>query len=298
MEPKAETSKKERGESILKMILSSDSKFTRESIGCDLRMLFGKDYTPEVIADFAEQSKAEHMLALNKFKNDMTSKGLAPATVRRRLVTLKRIINIAYDFEYINHDSLRLVKLPAPVPKNKPEPLTFENVRDMMLSEKRNSISHNKSRAILRLLAENGLRRNEIATLRKIDFDPVNQTLNIMGKGSHGRRTLIHISRKAAEAILDYMKFAKYESDDEPLFHTSGRYIYDRIRTMGRKAGFYARPHLLRHAAITAVANEYNGDLLKILEFSRQKTVKTLYQYIDNKENHQVACVEILSNLF
>ena len=97
---------------------------------------------------------------------------------------------------------------------------------------------------------------------------------------------------------MDYMKFAKYESDDEPLFHTSGRYIYDRIRTMGRKAGFYARPHLLRHAAITAVANEYNGDLLKILEFSRQKTVKTLYQYIDNKENHQVACVEILSNLF
>jgi len=62
----------------------------------------------------------------------------------------------------------------------------------------------------------------------------------------------------------------------------TGSGIYRLVRKLGRKVGINARPHGLRHAAITTAAEITGGNLVAVQKFSRHRNVQTVLIYVDN----------------
>ena len=62
----------------------------------------------------------------------------------------------------------------------------------------------------------------------------------------------------------------------------TGQSIYNIVRTLGEKVGVTARPHQIRHSAITD-ALDLSGDIRAVARFSRHKDIKVLMIYDDNR---------------
>jgi integrase/recombinase XerC len=57
------------------------------------------------------------------------------------------------------------------------------------------------------------------------------------------------------------------------------------IRKLGEKVGIRARPHGLRHAAVTAALDAMKGDIRSVQKFSRHKDVRVLCVYDDQRKD-------------
>ncbi len=65
----------------------------------------------------------------------------------------------------------------------------------------------------------------------------------------------------------------------------SGVYLIRRSQ-LGARAGVNARPHGLRHSAITSALDAFNGDYRKTRAFSRPASLDTVRRYDDNRADH------------
>jgi integrase/recombinase XerC len=83
------------------------------------------------------------------------------------------------------------------------------------------------------------------------------------------------------------------ESTGEYSERLTGGGIYHLVRWLGKQAGVKARPHGLRHAAVTAALDAFDGDYRKVKVFSRHKSLDIVQRYDDNRADHggQVAAV-------
>jgi integrase/recombinase XerC len=108
----------------------------------------------------------------------------------------------------------------------------------------------------------------------------------------------------AKEAIAAWLKWRGTDAPHAPLFinlahnnpgnRISGAGVYDIERfQLGKRANVSARPHGLRHAAITAALDAFAGDYRRARAFSRHASLETVRRYDDNRADHagQVAAV-------
>ncbi len=65
----------------------------------------------------------------------------------------------------------------------------------------------------------------------------------------------------------------------------TGTSIYRLIRGLGERAGSRARPHGLRHAAITEALELTRGNVRTVQRFSGHKDVRTIERYEDNRQD-------------
>jgi integrase/recombinase XerC len=138
--------------------------------------------------------------------------------------------------------------------------------------------------AILRLAFGLGLRRNEIASLDVGHVDLAGNKLHVLGKGSRERIALT-LPKNAKEALAAWLGHRGTSAPDAPLFinlahnssgnRISGAGVYHLIRDqLGKRANVAAaRPHGLRHAAITAL-DAFAGDYRKARAFSRHASLE------------------------
>jgi integrase/recombinase XerC len=156
--------------------------------------------------------------------------------------------------------------------------------------------------AILRLAFGLGLRRNEIASLDIGHADLEGERLYVLGKGSRERIALT-LPKNAKDALAAWLKW-RNDALDAPLFvnlahnskgnRLSGAGVYDIIAyQLGKRASVIARPHGLRHAAITAALDAFQGDYRRARAFSRHSSLETVRRYDDARADHagQVAAV-------
>ncbi len=66
----------------------------------------------------------------------------------------------------------------------------------------------------------------------------------------------------------------------------TGAGIFHIVRQLGNQAGLKVRPHGLRHTAITAALDAFNGDYRKTRAFSRHASLDTVRRYDDNRSDH------------
>jgi integrase/recombinase XerC len=59
--------------------------------------------------------------------------------------------------------------------------------------------------------------------------------------------------------------------------------VYRIVRALGEKAGVRARPHGLRHIAITELLELTGGNVRQVQQFSRHRSVETVLLYDDNR---------------
>lgn len=147
-----------------------------------------------------------------------------------------------------------------------------------------------RDRAIIRLLYGMALRRGEVVSLDLSHVDLETGRLSIMGKGRTERESL-SIPFKALDSLKAWI--AVRGTEDGALFTSldrahfghrlTGTSLYRLVSELGLAVGLVARPHGLRHAAITAALDATNGNTRAVQKFSRHRKLETLSLYDDSR---------------
>jgi integrase/recombinase XerC len=154
-----------------------------------------------------------------------------------------------------------------------------------------------RDRAILALLFDLGLRRAELCGLDLADVERSDNALpaavRIIGKGHREKQRL---TQPEPTGILLAAWLEVRGDEDGPLFgrldrragadpgrRLSGESIRQIIKRLGKAAGCSdrARPHGLRHSAITAALDSYS--IREVQKFSRHSSIDMVMRYDDHR---------------
>ena len=164
-----------------------------------------------------------------------------------------------------------------------------------------------RDRALLHLLYDLALRRAEVVSLDLCDVDLDAGTLRILGKGRLQKETL-SLPARTRKILADWTEvrgmgegplFINFHHDpDIQGRRLSATSLYRMIHDLGKRTGQKVRPHGLRHTAISEAVRKVQAvgmDVTKVLQFSRQKDLKTLQVYIDQVEDAQGKIAELVA---
>ena len=223
------------------------------------------------------------------YRAHLLERDLAPATVNRRLAAVRSLVSLAQVLGMIPW-ALHVagVKSKAYRDTRGPGCNGFKALLAVAVTQKPYKAARDV--ALLHLLYDLALRRGEVVALDLADVDLDGGTVAITGKGrtEKERRTLPLPTR----AVLDAWRTER-GTDPGPLFvnvdrarkggRLTGAGLYAVVRALGKKAGVTARPHGLRHAAITEALELTGGNVRAVAKFSRHADLRTLGFYDDNR---------------
>ncbi len=225
------------------------------------------------------------------YRTHLTGRGLAPATVGRRLAALRSLVKLARTFGQVTWTlEISGPKLTAYRDTRGPG---RDGVRKLLDRVAGDGPAHCRDRAIVRLLYDLGLRRKEVCGLDVADVGTDAGTVAILGKGRTEQETLTCPPPTAAavRAWLD----TGIPVAGGPLFvaldpahrghRLTGQSVYALVKQLGDAAGIRARPHGLRHASISRALDLLNGNIREAARFSRHKRVETLMLYDDARRD-------------
>ncbi len=221
------------------------------------------------------------------YRADLMARGLAAATVNRRLAALRSLVKMARTLGLIPW-SLDVDGLKAAAYLDTRGP-GRTGVRALLHSLDANDAPKaHRDRAILRLLYDCGLRRGEVVGLDVEHVDLAGGRVWILGKGRTGREA-VTLPDPTAAALRSWL--AVHPRCAGPLFvnfdragkgdRLTGTSVHRIVRAAGDNLGLKVRPHGLRHAAITAALDATGGDVRKVAQFSRHRDVRVLTRYDD-----------------
>jgi integrase/recombinase XerC len=240
-------------------------------------------------------SQGQANLAVHAYKGHLAARGLASATVARRLAALRSMVKLArqvgkvewlLEAESPRVETLRDTAGPGAV--------GYRAMRGVIADDA--SPKAVRDRAVVRMLHDLALRRGELCGLDLVDVDRDSSRVAVLGKGRTGKEwlTLPGPTLASLEAWL-----AVRGGDPGPLFHRldrataadkgrlTGEAVRQIVRDLGRKAGLGrdVRPHGLRHLAITTALDRTNGDVRTVQRFSRHKKLDVLMVYDDRRKD-------------
>jgi len=291
------------GARLLKHFLAERTPLTAHAYRLDLedfKIFLRLDFVETAIEKLFGSSHPVAQRLVGNYLASMRRRGLAPATINRRLSTLRslgktaRVLGRApwvLDARNVKMERVRDTR--GPGRENVMRVFTFLRAQPATKPVLRDL-------AILRLCYDLGLRRGEICSVNVADFTAT--SLRVRRKGKLTKTVLI--LPKATHAALEAWLNAR-GSHPGALFinfdeiHRSktgkrltGAAIYEIMRRRGQEAGVTApmRPHGIRHTAITdarvvAAARGYGLD--ELVDFSGHAEVRTLKHYLDDQKSLQ-----------
>lgn len=238
------------------------------------------------------------------YRGALLDRGLAAATVARRLSALKslgkcaRLVGVcswALEVEAPAVESYRDVRGPGD-----------DGYRAMLATAQARAL-HPRGRrdvALLRLLHDLGLRRSEAVNIDlgdvELGSDGTPAGLWITGKGRTARERLT-LPRNTAQALAAWLAdrgdeagpvFVRLDLGSGParaagMPRLSTESVRLLVRDLGERAGLAkpVRPHGLRHQAITNLLDRTNGDVRRVAKFSRHRDLRTLSRYDDARRD-------------
>lgn len=222
-----------------------------------------------------------------RWRNQEIEEGRSPATVNRRLSTLRSLVRMARLVGLVSWSlDVQGVKLQ---PYRDTRGPGLEGVRAILQGIQGDDPKARRDRALVWLLFGMGLRRVEVVRLQVEDLDLEGGLLWVQGKGRRQKEGF-SIPGPVKEALEAWMEtrgtepgplFLRLSQAGKPLGALTGSGLYWVISSLGRNAGVRARPHGLRHAAITAALDKTRGDVRAVQRFSRHADVRTVQLYDD-----------------
>lgn len=286
-------------EGLVREFLKRRSAQTRRAYEDDLRAFAefaGVDSPAAALQTLVSLDQGQaNGLALS-YKNHLIESGLSPATVNRRLATLRSAVKLANQLGLVNWQiTIENEKAQAYRDTTGPGREGFRALLEWAVSQ-RNSRKATRDVAILRLLYDLALRRGEVVSLDLEDYDAENHTLAVLGKG-RAAKAILTLPEPTETALRRWIEVRG--DHPGPLFtncdragkgasneaRLTGRAVHYLVRQLGRKVGLSARPHGLRHAAITEALDLTRGDVRSAQRFSRHRNLQTLTVYDDNRRD-------------
>ncbi|MEP6716461.1 MAG: tyrosine-type recombinase/integrase [Terriglobia bacterium] len=269
----------------------NDSPHTLRNYEADLRdftAYFSPPNTePPVPAQFDLLALREWLAHLYEPKPDGSE--LKPATIRRKLASLRAFFRFLSQQGRIDADPARLLRLPK-MPKMLPQVPNTEVTNalvDAKLPQNRPELERpypQRDRLLLELLYGCGLRIGEAVGANLEDFDRSEGWLRVRGKGRKERQ--VPYGKKVAAALENYCADRALTGAGTPLFlnHRGGRLTDRGARSVVK---FYAtwvvgdssiHPHTLRHAFATDLLSD-GADLRSIQELLGHARLSTTQKY-------------------
>jgi integrase/recombinase XerC len=261
----------------------NDSPHTLRNYGADLRELlqyFSPPNTePPPLASL-------DLLSLREWLAHLYDRGQQPATIRRKLASLRSLFRWLSRERRIEADPARLLRLPK-MPKNIPEVPNAEVTNAMVDGASREDLAQPhpaRDRLLLELLYGCGLRVSEAVGLNLEDLDRTERWLRVRGKGRKERQT--PYGTKAAEALDTWLAMRVSAEELHALFlnHRGARLTDRGAYNIVRFYATYAagdssiHPHTLRHAFATHLLSD-GADLRAIQELLGHARLSTTQKY-------------------
>ena len=225
------------------------------------------------------------------YRAHLVEKGLAPATINRRLAAVRSLVRLARTLGIVPW-VLEVKDVPRQAYRDTRGPDRTGFVRLLAVLDGRDDAKTTRDRAMLRLLYDLALRREEVVSIDLEHVELEGGTVAILGKG-RAERVKLTMPEPTTAALRAWIEVRG--DDAGPLFtnfdpatkggRLTGRSLHRIVVKLGKDAGLKVRPHGLRHAAITEALELTGGDLRAVQRFSRHRDVRVLNAYDDNRED-------------
>ena len=246
----------------------------------DLAAFCAPDSIPAGAERLLSLSHGEANLAIFQYRASMQEKGLAPATINRRLAAVRSLVKLAR--------TIGMVPWAIDVPNVKEE--KYRDTRGPgadAMPALLGATESSRDRAIVHLLFDLALRRVEVTRLDLEDYRP--PSLWVLGKGKAGKLAVTP-PPPTVEALERWL--GDRGDAPGPMFcnldggHARGRLDAGSVNRivggLAKKAGLpHIRPHGLRHSSITLALEMTNGNVRDVQKFSRHRDVRTISTYDD-----------------
>jgi integrase/recombinase XerC len=157
------------------------------------------------VLEFLHLEKSDAVTLVLRYKAHLIRKGLAEATVNRRLAALKSLVAMGRKMGHCVY-SLEDIKAEKVQRYRDTTGISPEDFKRVLSVPDRDTLQGKRDYALLRLLWGNALRRNEISQLNIGDFNQSARTLLIRGKGRGSQTESIDLSRATKDAIAIWLE--------------------------------------------------------------------------------------------
>jgi len=234
------------------------SSHTLRAYECDLR-----HFALNVATDDVDKIDRDTLRAYGRGLLDQEK--LKPATVRRRIATLKVFFRWLEREQIVTANVFHRLEFSVRLPKRLPRALSGEEMTNLLRTANEDvSLSKERYEAqlmqfVVVTLFATGLRIGELTSLRLRDVSASDATIDVHGKGNKERRVYL-TGRQAVNLLKAFMKVrTTIEATTERLLVTdngqpiTAQYIRGRLAALTARAGISRRvtPHMLRHTAAT-----------------------------------------------
>lgn len=242
-----------------------------------------------------------YRLFLNRMEDEHGRK-LTVKTQNYHLIALRAFLKylVKNDIETLAPEKIELSK----IPERTVEFLTREELDRLFRAVDKTKTAGHRDAAILETLYSTGLRVSELCSLNREQVDLKRREFMVRGKGRKPR--IVFLSKKAAEAIENYLKTRK--DNFKPLFINGGKgikadilndenrrltsvSIENIVRKYALKAGIIKKvtPHTLRHSYATELLSN-GADIRSVQEMLGHSSITTtqIYTHITNKALREV----------
>jgi integrase/recombinase XerD len=228
----------------------------------------------------------------------LRNKGLNPATIARRLSTLKHFYKFAVGEGLTDKNPCASIEGPR-LMRKLPKILDENEIVELLLKPDKSTPAGLRDHAILELWYACGLRISEVQRIQISDLMLELQLLRVMGKG--GKERLVPFGRYAHEALSLYMQsgrpsFVKERTGSELFLNRLGggfsrMGLWKMLRKYANQCNFKftVRPHTVRHSCATHMI-EAGADIRTVMEFLGHADISTtqIYTHLDREYLQEV----------
>ena len=209
---------------------------------------------------------------LNDFSYDQALNGLSPATIARRIATIKNF------YMFLESDNLAksIISEEITIPKKDktlPQVLSEEEINQLLNAPDLTSEKGIRDYAVLEILYSCGLRVSEATNLQINQINEQEEIINILGKGKKER--IVPIRKSALKAVKTYINEVRNKHlviDKKAVFigkngkRMSRQALYNIVVNNAKLAGIQKEihPHTLRHSFATHLLD--NGADLRVVQ--------------------------------
>lgn len=233
----------------------------------------------------------------------LREEGLAPSTVKRRVVAVRNLHRYLAEEEVVATDPGAEVA-PPPVARGLPKALTEDEVGRLLDVVVGDDAVARRDRAVLETLYGTGIRISELVGMSLHHLDLHDGYLRVIGKGDKER--IVPVLGAANEALADWLGLDgrgrlvpsrwRRRSDEDAVFlnQRGGRLgrqgVWLLVRAHAERAGLGERltPHTLRHSCATHLL-DHGADIRAVQELLGHASIATTQVYTKVSDERLVA---------
>ncbi|TLM69753.1 MAG: site-specific tyrosine recombinase XerD [Actinobacteria bacterium] len=231
--------------------------------------------------------------ALVRFVGTLRGRGLAPASIERKMAAVKSFHKYLVREGITENHPTAGVPLPK-VPERLPDVITIDDADRLLSQPFPDGPAGSRDRAMLEVLYGCGMRASELVGLDVADLGLDDGVVRVFGKGSKER--LVPIAGAAARALAEYLAHGRpylraksgVAQDPSAVFLNSrGRRltrqtVHALVSRYGRLVDLELHPHTLRHSFATHML-EGGADLRSLQEMLGHADISTtqIYTHVD-----------------